>query len=544
MRSTVLRITFAATSLAIAGCSGGSGPASRTNLPAVAVTRHAPVTVTIAWPSPRTTAATRKRPAYISAATSGITIDIDGTRAASLTNPVTAGSPPQTQSVVVEAPLGTHTFTVRSVDKNAALLGRTAVPLTVVETAANRLLLTLDGQLAKIAIVATPNALLETVSGADYTLVGPMPQTFALLPEDAGGYVIVAPGAVPSLALSQPAGVNVASTATTNVFTVQAPVPTAPVTLTASGTDLDAKAVTATVTVQALAALYVTDPRAGTVSAFDEVGRPIPLPSGAFPNVGKDTEGNGVVGLAYKPAATTDIPGTLYVTGYMNSLHAEIGTYDLLGDDLAGGSAFYTYSPQYLTYSQRNGGRFFTGDSDPGGTYVLSGYDGSGTTIFAATAATAYFSHLTSPSKIAFDDTQTSPDYYVTDAYGIHRFSNDGTFVASGPDFTTLGGIAYDSKDALFFAAAFTGTGPAQRARLLAYDKSLAAQTTTNVSPIAFAGINRATDVAYDPYNGLLYVTDFPGHAVLTFKPDGSAGGNLVAPISSVTNPLGIVIVP
>jgi hypothetical protein len=199
-----------------------------------------------------------------------VTVSVDGGAPTTINNPTLSASPPPENTSVTDilAPVGSDTFTVKAYDRTNAggnLLGdAVAVPFTVVLDAANTLSVTLNGNLAEIACAPLPPFVTGTTS---LTMVGGAGQ-IALLPEDADGNVIVAPGAIPALTLTpvNSSQATVSPTAVTNDFDVNIKAEGPTVELTGSGDNLSGTPVSVTCSVTRVPALYVANHSVGGTS--------------------------------------------------------------------------------------------------------------------------------------------------------------------------------------------------------------------------------------------------------------------------------------
>jgi hypothetical protein len=257
-------VVFSAPLFASACAGGGSSPGGGGIgvAPTQAPSHTAPVAITIHWPTPPS-AASRRRPSYISSSTESVGIIVNGGAATYVNNPALSGTPVAATVTNVDAPAqpAPDTFSITSYDKAGGagnILGQASVPQVIKLGAANIVDVTLNGNLGKIVCMAiTP-----FVSGTSaMTLVGPAGQ-IALLPEDADGNIIVAPGAVPTLSLAAPsaASATVTTTSTPNLFNINVLTAGTPVALSGTGENLAGTAVApATCNVTRVKALYVAN---------------------------------------------------------------------------------------------------------------------------------------------------------------------------------------------------------------------------------------------------------------------------------------------
>lgn len=549
--------------LGITACSNGSSGTSPVS-PLVAGPRSASVALTIAWPRSAARNA-KRRPAYVSAATQSLTVSVAGTHVLEADNPSSGAAVTKTYAISV-APGLQQSFLVALYDGTGGtgnLLGRSVTLQDVVIDKANQLTIVVDGQLAKIGIVPIANPYLETgVSGATYTLVGPLAQTFALIPEDADGYTIVSPGKIPPLTLTSPTAAIVATAvpnSTDNAYTIAGPVPTTSITLTAQGTDLNGTIVKATFTAQILAALFVTDPVAHRIAVLDDKGDALTFPSTAFADV-RDTHNCGPHGITYvAPTSAHPIP-ELYVARCTGNPSAggpgNIGIFDLLGNEIAPATAMAPNQPQFLTYDPgANSGMGAiivadSGNTDSDASIEMYGLDGT-PTFNNSGPHPRLFEQANAPSKVAFDPTLASPDYMITDGTGyVERYAHDGTFISKTAAGTSPGGIAYDTNNKRYYVTTYGSAVPGnvavgERGTLYAFDATLTQQTTGTANALAFMNLSsRPTDVVFDPYNLVLYVANYAGNNIMTFNEDGSASTQFASPVTSIVDPLGLALAP
>jgi hypothetical protein len=196
-------------------------------------------------------------------------ITINGGTPTYINAPTDSPNTPTTITESVVAPPGNDTFFITEYDQTNGggdLLGKVTQTSNVIADTANVINITVNGELASIMIQPATTPFIEGSLAAGYTLVGDGPQTFMAVPLDAKGYTIVAPGLVPSIAISSetPASIAAAQPQSGNTFTLQAPEPTGFVTITASGNALSADGttdsgptITSTIKVDALAAFYI-----------------------------------------------------------------------------------------------------------------------------------------------------------------------------------------------------------------------------------------------------------------------------------------------
>jgi len=189
-----------ALSVVLASCGGGgrSVPPPLQPQPSGAATGSAQFVLTI---PPKTTAAHRRRPAYVSPATQSLTIAF-ANNGPTYTMALSASSPncvqqPSTSlvcTITASPPAGSWTVTVltfASTDGTGTPLSRVTVPVTIVGGQENTVDLVLDGVATAVELVDTdvPRGTVPRIhSGSATTL------TLAVNAYDAGGALIVGPG--------------------------------------------------------------------------------------------------------------------------------------------------------------------------------------------------------------------------------------------------------------------------------------------------------------------------------------------------------------
>jgi hypothetical protein len=274
--------------LAVAACSGSGGArvappvaptAASTSPGASQNARSANVEFKITWPAKTSATAAHRSRNYISPSTESVVIAYPNASAQPTTlvvpNPAfttpasssSAASPSPQTTVTIVAEIGSDTFTVGAYNTTTgtgSLLSENGVQFTIVPGVNNVVPITLNGNLASIVCAPVGPFVYETVAGTNdtYTQVGPTGQIM-LLPEDAGGNIIVGPGTIPALTLAATtasAATVSANTSVTNEFNVSPTATGTAVALTASGTDLFGNAITNTkCNVTREEALYVTN---------------------------------------------------------------------------------------------------------------------------------------------------------------------------------------------------------------------------------------------------------------------------------------------
>jgi DNA-binding beta-propeller fold protein YncE len=554
-RALVRFAAVAALLASAAGCGGGSSGVSGARAippvpsapPGTVTPQSTEVTFSVTFPARAQASAARRHRAYVSPSIASLSIVIDGAAPIYVNAPAPPATTPQTITTTVPAPPGTDTFAIEEFDKvNGAgnELGEVSMMSAVIEGQDNIIDLTVNGELAKIAIEAVPSPFLEGTLAAGYTLVGYQPETFMAVPEDADDNTIVAPGNIPGITVSSatPASIVESSTAATNTFTLQAPAPTAFVAITASGTNLEGATVKTSFNVDALAAFYVADYTVQEIRAFDENGTPLTLPATAFPAL------TNPVGLAFVPGGN----GSIVVTETSNYAQPLVADYDLNGNAIALSSGAFSGLDQPL-FAGYGAGRLYVPNYE---NSTFSIFDTSGNGIATATGS---FSGLTLPAAALYDP--DNGDIYITNLGNntIESFTATGTLIATATTGSKPMAIAYDSVAKNLYVA-FAGTlGGALNAPSVEaptpggideFTPALAAVTNTGGFVVASTE-SYFTGMAFDPYTKYVYAADAGMSKIDAYSEAGAAEtlatgafGTISASNSPPSEPQAILFVP
>lgn len=526
----------------LTACAGGGSyaiPAASIASPARTTTGSASVSLRFTFPTQASTAAAARRRDYVSPSVKSLAIVVNsGT-------PVIVNAPPvsasNTVTVTIPAPVGTDTFAFAEYDTNDAkgnVIASSTQNANVVRGQLNTLTFTLDGNLAKIAIaLAAPSPFVEGDVTKGYTLVGNAAQQFVAVPQDADGNTIIAPGAIPAIAVSSAtsAAVTVVDGAN-NQFGLYAAKPTTPIAITASGTDLAGKRVTASINVGATAAIYIANYLAQTINVYDEAGTKLALASNTFGGLTNPE------GIAYVPAAVPGNPGSLVITETSNSSAPYVMQYDQNGvvQVLQNTSYVNTVQPLFL-------------GNGPAGVLAVPNFQNSSVTLYDASGtqqsvAAGKFAGLASPVQIVYDDNNSN--YYVTNlgSFKIDSFMADGTTLASAAAGSHPMGVAFDPNTKELYVAdsgqvATASTSTAALAGITVLTEALGAVSTTG------AFTNTSTSAAYvgivfDPFDKQFYVTDAGNDTVVGFTEAGSAVTFPAGAFGMLDDPMSLVIVP
>jgi hypothetical protein len=531
----------------LSGCGGGGG-AMRGLVPtpstAAPVVPQAATTVefSITFPAQNAASSIARRARgrdYVSPGILSLGISINGASPTYINSPTNSPNTPTTVTESVVATPGTDTFFITEYDQNNGggdLLGKVTQTSNVIAGIANVINITVNGQLASIMIQPSTTPFIEGSLSAGYTLVGDGPQTFMAVPLDAKGYTIVAPGLVPSIAITSatPGSIAVTQTSTSgNTFTLAAPAPTAFVTITASGPSLNAagtansgSTVSTTFKVDALAAFYIADYFVQQVKVFDENGTPLPLPTSAFAGVINP------MGLTEVPPSASNPTGSIILTETSNFPSPALPTvvaFDEAGNaqTLPTGAFPNTSQPAFLSYGA---GQLFVPDFN---TATVTIYSPTGA---QTTTATGSFPGLLNPVAALYDP--DNGDLYVTNfgADSITQYSATGAKMATATTGSHPQGIAYDSVAKNIYVAYGGSDGGVLNAANT--PASVTAPTNSGIDEFtpALASVTIGTGdfsntsantfftgIAFDPYTKQFYVGDSGMSKIDAFTEAGAA---------------------
>ncbi len=535
----------------IAGCGGSASapfalPAPHASASAAGGSTPA-TTLTFVWPARPVPSVARRGRAYVSPSIASLTIAVDSGSVITEAAPAPTGSPLTVTYTLSIAP-GNHSLSIAEYDASNALLGRATQPITIVAGIQNTIPFTLDGNLAKIAIVATSDPFLEGTLANGYTLVGDRAQTFNAIPEDADGNRIIAPGAIPAIATSSANQAIVDTDLGNDTFTLYAPAPTGFQTITASGTDLNGNAIKTTFQAKALAAIYVANYTPQTIGVYDENGTAIAVAATAFASLQNPG------GIAYVPAATPGTAGSLVITQTADSSVPAVVKFDTAGNPLplAAGAFAGTAEPYFLGFGLVGSTPTLAIPSENSNTIGL--YDLSGNSLTPASGA---FSKLDVPVQVLYD--AHDANYYAVNlgSATINQYASNGSAIMTGvaAGNATMGETLDTNTNEIycvFQGSALPGetiagrsvTVGAQLAMVEAFTESLASVslgTTAFVPPTTTAFY---ADIVFDPYLKEFFITDAGDNTMVAFTESGSSVTLATGAFANLSDPLGIAIVP
>jgi hypothetical protein len=347
----------------------------------------------------------------------------------------TATAAPST-NFVVQAPVGNDTFTVSDYDTTTGtggnLLAQNAITYTVQASVQNLIPVTLNGNLAKVycsggAPYTSPAGTIAPASPQAFTITGPAGQV-NIIPEDADSNIIVAPGVLPSIALTaaNPAQATITATSTANTYVVNPLIVGTAVTLNASGTNLAGETITSSCTATRVLAMYVANHYENNLGSSSAPGAPF------------DSSASVTV---YPVTATGSATPTATIQGAATLLNAV-----------------------YFPLVDNNGNVFVSNQGPlPGQAYgIKTGY----VTIFGPathdnTAPIATIPNLGEPQGLAFD---SKGNLYVSEVDRVEEYppTANGVRAPAVPSSTIIGsntdlgcyGIGLDSSDGIYLACA------------------------------------------------------------------------------------------
>jgi DNA-binding beta-propeller fold protein YncE len=534
---------FIGVAAAFAGCGGGTGSRGISPIPVPSGTSGGitPTSVSfkITFPAASASSSARRRPNYISPSIKSLTIAINGGTPIVINAPVLTGTP-QTVTETVPANPGNDTFAIEEYDRAAGAgneLGKVSMMGTVVAGQDNTFDITVNGELAKIAIEAVASPFLEGTLAAGYTLVGYQPETFMAVPEDADGNTIVAPGLIPGITVASAtqASMEVAQTANGNAFTLQAPIPTAFIAITATGTNLEGGTVTTSFNADSLAALYVADYLDQKMRVFDENGTPLVLPSTAFTNLINP------MGIAFNPAGN----GSLIVTETSDYEAPIIVSYDLSGNPIAFPSSAFAGIDQPLFASYGAGNYYVPNFYNS----TISVFTTSGASVSEPTGAFPAATPCASPAvcePVASLYDPHNNEVYVTNEGNdtINAYSATGTFIASAATGSAPEGIAFDpNNDDLYVGFAGTLGGALNAPSVAAPTPGGIDEFTEALATVTNTGgfVNASTEsyftgMAVDPYDKIVYAADAGMSKIDAFSETGATDTLATGAFSTISS--------
>ena len=397
------------------------------------------------------------------------------------------------------------------------------VPFTATPGAANVLSATLGGVASYLAITPiTPYRI--TGSSTALTIYGNRAAKFALTPMDAQDNAIIGPGApLPVASLAPGASATVAAVGTsspnewalTSTYEPSNPTIASTTRLTVSATPVPGSggnAVSASLPVKLYQPwLYVTDDVADTITAYDEDGNVKSTPGG-FPGL------TFPYGVAYDPDN-----GWLYVVDIGAST---MTAFDTAGNAMAGPWASATEATS-ITYDSNNHYFYVVGFSGVGAAYDAQGNPQSTPGGFPGLNAPLARWRSTR-KRIGSTPSSANGGVAVYDETGA-SVSPSGGFLNYPPGRTS--GVGYDPLHGWMWVSNASGL-------LAAYDGN----GNSEVSSMQLANINGAQTLAFDPYDGLIYIANRYGGNVTAYDQQGNQYV-LPAPMTGFSDPIGVFLV-
>jgi hypothetical protein len=450
----VLPLSLTMTAIVLTACGGGGG-SSVPQTRASAAPLMTQVTITIDNPSATTSAAVRRRPAYLSQATQSITISINGGTpvAQNLTpsggncsTPSFGATPVCT--LVASAPVGSDTFTFVTYDGTNGtgnVLSRNTIVQTITAGIANTVAVTLQG--VPVGMLAYPYPgqanVIPTASG--YTLTGTTVADFFVASTDADKNVIIGPGA-PTLTVTSSSGNMKVATVANNpnefVLTPQSENVTVSLNVGATGGNGGTASAAVALTLKAVPptslpkTLYVFDQEAlspnGEIDIYPAGSVNTSTPTARLNSVLLDNVGTA---LAWAPG------GNLYATGNEDNGQLVV---EYTAAQLAAGSG----TPTTVAYSYYHGLPNNPQTKDPlfigslavdskGDMFVVGELDGGTPAVFEYPAG---FTLATNPTQIPSSPTgETAPTLVYVD-------SSDNLYVVNAPSEQTASILVFSAS--------------------------------------------------------------------------------------------------
>jgi hypothetical protein len=502
-------------------------------------------------------------PHFVTPSTESIAIAIDGGTPVdtNLTPRSSACTNYSTQSytqcqIVVTTTVGSHTFSLTTYDgPNATgnkLSANTDVPVTVNAGANPPVSIVLGGIAASLEFLLPGSV---SASPTENDVYGDITFSVSVFPLDADRNMILGAGA-PTVSMTPPPGAKMTLTQdTANTWTIASTYQSAnPVTPNSWTIAPQATPVPnsggSTVSLPVPFNLYqpwiyVTNESGSSsnwVGITDENGNvktPVVSSGTPFSHVPSPT------GIAYDPSNQWP-----YILDYSGST---VCVYTVMGA-LIGVSGAWTGlgSPQAIAYvpatsaNGLTGNRLYVGSLSPSGSDYIAAYDEKGNKQTLTGGSVTPFGNVYQPRGIAYDS--NSGHLYITDNEypSLFEFDTQGNQIAEycyQPNPTCLspgslfGGITFDSGNALLYATVGPGYSSAGASSVIAISESGIVQSLTGTFP----GLNSASGIAYDPYNGSIYVVDHSAGKVFQYDEQGN---ELRSFSSQGRGPVGIAVVP
>lgn len=479
------------------------------------------------WPGASTTTGTARKPLFISPSTQSVSIQVNSLI------PIVQNAPspgmPQTTNIVLPAPVGMDSFTVKLYDAQNAtgnVVGQVTVNQNIIAGQANTVSATVNGNLAKLVAAFTPAS--QPFVGnqtTGFTLLGTAPQTIAITPEDADGNAILMPGTVPSVTLTNPSGnftiIPVSGSPNTFYLVPSSPFPA--VTLTAQATDAAGHTATLNFMAAAQPAIYIAMAGTNNLRVYDQFG------------ILNDTTGSfaasAPTAAVYDPAANLPPlqPGLLYVVNGNGTISA----YQMQGDHASlPGSFPGLNTPTGIAFDPSRSDLFVTNK----GSNTVTVYHGDGT----ADTLTGTFPNLNQPTAITFDAHNSF--FYVTNLGGgtptVTAYDDQGnqqklSAMTPFPNLNAPVGIAFDSKNNQLYVLNGNNT-------VTAYDEQ---GNQVSLGMGAFPNITSGCGILYDVYVDTLYVSNSANNTVTSYDTAGTQKSFFSGAFGMAT-PCGAAVVP
>ena len=554
MFNVTIRFAVLASVVFIAACSHAGSAIPYTGLPTIEkprsllpASRPSGVHISINIPS-TTPIGVHARPGYISPATKSISISIKPKHGAALTfnadltpqknKHCTTGSPVKCSYNIDLAP-GTYVADFETFDAllkkgqpvGHALSSNKSVAVKVRKGKYAHLNVTLGGIAASVELQPM-NDVTMAANGSAFNIIGKQPQRFALVVKDADGNVMLGAGVPTASVSTAPANTTLSTPlpgsnvwALTSHYTSTNPTVPASVSLAVKATPVPHSAAG---TLSATIPLFLYEPwiyvvdntSTGSVVAFDEDGNARSL-SGTF---------SGVTSPYF--AVYSPVTHWIYVDSCSNN---SIFAYDVMGSSVMPSGTFPNVACAGQLAIANNLIYLANWTSTPSTTavnvYDLQGNQQTitGTPFLDAGSEGWSLAYDTNNSLLYFGDYGGSLAY-VFNAAGATQ-TTTGTF----PSLHEPNAAAFDPDNDLLYVVNQPGA-----TNVTVYDE----QGNKNAALSGAWGLTYAAGIAYDPYNGMLYVSDHTTNKIYEFDNQGNAQTTSGAFTAGLSSAWGVLVVP
>jgi hypothetical protein len=510
-----------------AGATATPGPAGVTSTSFV---------IALAGGTGATIQSARRNPKFISQSTQSISYAVDGGATATQNLSTSAANCAASNGgVACTVPLagvaaGNHTLNIAAWDGASGTgntLGRnSAISFTVVANQANTVSAILGANATSMTLVSVNGRAGGSMSSGYTMLTNGQPQGFTAEPLDADGNVVVGPGAP---VITESAG-NSSFTTTAgtipNTFsvTIKPTQITGPLkSLLGSLTfTLNPVANSGGSTLRFNAQLSVVQPYlyalldTNQVVAFDELGN-----TQAHPNASDGINAQNTIGLAYAPLTSSLVGMTA----------TAVNAFNYAGENQTGSLPLGAVTPRAGVFTWDTISNTGYGFDSTSNKLFQVGPGANGTTVSTTGPAQANPYLAIQPSMLPFENTiSASQDIlFVASLHSLNLIANDGTpgSTLSQPPVGPISGMAYDPVNLKLFVSGVLG---------------VAVVADFNLIGSSFTGNGGPSAIAFDPYNGFVYVAEASTSVVNVYNSTGALQFTFPLPAGSAATQM--VIAP